>query len=74
MIWHKKLKKPLTTVDERLSKLSDDYEKARFTLGVQYMSAVLDSDTDTQREIQSSIADLRSAFDEQVEEILEGAE
>ena len=69
LIWHKKLKKPLTTVDEKLKKLNDDYEKARFTLGVQYMSAVLDADTGTQQEIKESIGELKTEFDKQIERI-----
>ena len=69
MIWHKKLKKPLIAVDEKLEKLNDDYEKARFVLGVQYMSAVLDGDTGTQQEIQKSIGELKAEFDKQIERI-----
>ena len=71
MIWQKKPKKPLITVDEKLKKLNDDYEKARFTLGVQEMSAVLDADTGTQQEIKESIGKLKAEFDKQIERIFE---
>ena len=69
MIWQKKIKKPLTTVDEKLKKLNDDYEKARFTLGVQYMSAVLDADTGAQQEIKETIGELKAQFDKHIEQL-----
>ena len=71
LIWQKKPKKPIITVDEKLKKLNDDYEKARFTLGVQYMSAVLDADTGTQQEIKEAIGKLKAEFDKQIERIFE---
>ena len=71
MIWQKKPKKPLITVDEKLNQLKDKKEKARFTLGVQYMSAVLDADTGTQQEIKESIGKLKAEFDKQIERIFE---
>ena len=48
LIWHKKLKKPLTTVDERLSKLSYDYEKARCELSNYYIESFIDVDVISQ--------------------------
>ena len=74
LIWQKKPKKPLITVDEKLEKLNDDYEKARLTLGAQYMSAVLDDDTGTQQEIKKSAVELKAEFDKQIERIFKEAE
>lgn len=70
MIWHKKLKKPLTTVDERLSKLSDDYEKARFELSKYYMEAFIDGDVGTQKEIKAELDGMKAQFDTDVAELI----
>lgn len=74
MIWHKKLKKPLTTVDERLSKLSDDYEKARFELSKYYMEAFIDGDVSTQKEIKAELDNLKAQFDESLISLVSGVE
>ena len=63
--------KPYTpTKEEKIEQLSNDYQKARFELGVYYMEAVLDGDVEVQEELQHELSELKEQFESDVAAIM----
>ena len=54
------------TKEEKIEQLSNDYQKARFELGVYYVEAVLDGDVEVQGELQQELVALKAQYDEDI--------
>ena len=54
------------TKEEKIEQLSNDYQKARFELGVYYMEAVLDGNIEAQGELQQELIALKAQYDEDI--------
>ena len=59
----------IPTKEEKIEQLSNDYQKARFELGVYYMESVLDGDVEVQEELQHELVALKAQYDKDVASI-----
>ena len=58
------------TKEEKIEQLSNDYQKARFTIGTYYMEAVLDGNVEVQKDLQVELTELKEQFESDVAAIM----